>query len=435
MHKTEFIMKSKIIPALAFTAAALNATAQDNQCAVEYSMYKEFVNVEAYSEAREPFWKVFKDCPKFSKNIYIDGSKIYRSMISKAGEDDDALVNAYVDTLGIIYRQRIANYGEPASVWSRYGMEIMKYRRSDTANLEGFHTIAKAIAANPTDPDIASVAAYTQAACALLANGTIDNEQAFDALEPVVKSVYRNRESKSESYGETADKVFSVMRRTFSQSSATPTFDELFQRKRTLPSSITEVAALTKTMDVFSADGNDLYAQCAERLYKNNPSAQAAASIARYNRHAKKYDNAAKYYDEAIKMETDQKLKSDYLYEAATVANNQNKHREAVALAKKSAAANPKNGAPSLLIAAIYMVNANNFGDDDFAHRTVYWVAADYASKAKTADMPLTEEANKLIDKCKKQFPKKEDAFMHSIKSGDAVTVKTYDTETTTARF
>lgn len=81
------------------------------------------------------------------------------------------------------------------------------------------------------------------------------------------------------------------------------------------------------------------------------------------------------------------------------------------------------------------MVNANNFGDDDFAHRTVYWVAADYAKKAKSADMNLTEESNTLISKCKQQFPSKEEAFMHSVNAGDSIEVKCFDTETTTARF
>ncbi|MBO4771837.1 MAG: hypothetical protein J5595_04795, partial [Bacteroidales bacterium] len=104
-------MKKHIILAL-MVSAAINAAAQDINCAKEYSMYKEFVNVEAYSDARESYWKVFKSCPQFSKNIYIDGVKIYHDLMKKVGEDDDALANAYVDTLGMIYMQRIKNYGE-----------------------------------------------------------------------------------------------------------------------------------------------------------------------------------------------------------------------------------------------------------------------------------------------------------------------------------
>ena len=65
-------------------SAAVNAVAQDNNCAKEYSMYKEFVNVEAYSDARESYWKVFKSCPQFSKNIYIDGVKIYHDLMKRS---------------------------------------------------------------------------------------------------------------------------------------------------------------------------------------------------------------------------------------------------------------------------------------------------------------------------------------------------------------
>lgn len=100
-------MKKHIILLATALSVALNAAAQDFNCAKEYSMYKEFVNVEAYSEARESFWKVFKNCPQFSKNIYIDGVKIYHNLMKKVGEENDALANAYVDTHGMIYMQRI----------------------------------------------------------------------------------------------------------------------------------------------------------------------------------------------------------------------------------------------------------------------------------------------------------------------------------------
>lgn len=417
-------------------ASAFNAAAQDVNCAVEYSMYKEFVNVEAYSEARDSYWKVFKNCPSFSKNVYIDGVKIYHNLMKNVGDENDALANAYVDTLGMIYMQRIKNYGEDANVLSRYGLDVMKYRRSDTAKLEGYHIIGRAIAVNPDDPDIAATTSYMQTACNLLAKGQIDNQQFFNDIAPLIMTSYRLRPSKSEKYGENIDLMLSAVKRVAAQNaSSKPSFDEMFVKAYRLPENINEVSALTNTMNVFNADGNDLYAQCAERLYKQNPTAEAAASIARYNRKKKNFDVAAKYYAEAVSMEQDPAKQSDYLYESATVANNLNKAREAVSLAKKSIAANSKNGAPMLLIAAIYMVNANSFGDDDFAHRTVYWVAADYAARAKSADMNLTEESNTLTAKCKQQFPKKEEAFMHSVKPGDAVTVKCFDNETTTARF
>ena len=417
-------------------AITINAAAQDINCAKEYSMYKEFVNVEAYSDARESFWKVFKSCPQFSKNIYIDGVKIYHDLMKKVGEDDDALANAYVDTLGMIYMQRIKNFGEEANVLSRYGLDVMKYRRSDTAKLEGYHIVGKAIAVNPNDPDIAATTTYMQTACNLLTKNQIDNQQFFNDIAPLIMTTYRLRPSKSEKYGENIDLMLNAVKRVAAQNaSSKPSFDEMFVKAYRLPENIDEVSALTNTMNIFNADGNDLYAQCAERLYKQNPTAEAAASIARYNRKQKNYDVAAKYYAEAVSMEQNAQKQSDYLYEAATVANNLKKYHEAISLAKKSAAANSKNGAPLLLIAAIYMVNANSFGDDDYAHRTVYWVAADYAQKAKAADMNLTEESNSLTAKCKQQFPKKEEAFMHSVKAGDAVKVKCFDTETTTARF
>ena len=427
-------MKKQILAALAI-ATSLQATAQDdNQCAVNYSMYKEFLNVEAYSEAHDAYWEVLTNCPKFSKNVYADGIKMYKALI--ASSNNSATINAYVDTLKIIYQQKIDNYGETASVLGRCGLDIMRYRKSDTSFLEAYHTLGKAISLSSNDPELTAMSAYIQLSMSLASQKKISIEQLFKDITPNVMAIYTNRSLKDETYTTQTEKIIGNIKNNLPKVKGyVAVFDSLFPISYSITSDLNEVATLSNAMNTVSATGNTLYAQAAERLYADMPTASAAVSIARYNRNIKEYTKAAKFYAEAANIETDTKLKSEYLYEAATVANLLNKNAEAVEMAKKSIEADPTNAAPLLLISAIYMVNANTFSNDHFEQGKIYWVAADYAQRALKADNKIAEQANTLINKCRTLYPSKEDAFMHSVKQGDIVKVSIYGSETTIARF
>jgi tetratricopeptide (TPR) repeat protein len=427
-------MKKQILAAFAI-ATTLQANAQDNnQCAVNYSMYKEFLNVEAYNEAHDAYWEVLNNCPKFSKNVYVDGIKMYKALI--ASSNNTATINAYVDTLKQIYQQRIDNYGENASILGRCGLDIMRYRKSDTSFMEAYHMLGQAIALTSNDPELTVMSAYVQLSMSLTSQGKISTEQLFKDIVPNIVTIYTNRSIKDESYTAQTEKIIDNIKNNLPKVKGyVAVFDSLFPATYSISSDLEEVSTLSNTMNVVSATSNILYAQAAERLYADMPTASAAASIARYNRNIKEYTKAAKFYAEAANMESDTRLKSEYLYEAATVANNLKKYAEAVELAKKAINANPNNAAPLLLISAIYMVNANTFSTDHFEQGKIYWVAADYAQRALKADNKIAEQANTLINQCRPLYPSKEDAFMHSIKQGDIVKVSVYGSETTIARF
>ena len=73
--------KFLMIATMAF--AGLNASAQNDGCAVNYSIYKEFLNVESYHNAVNMYRQVFNDCPSFSKTVYVDGVKIYKASLEE----------------------------------------------------------------------------------------------------------------------------------------------------------------------------------------------------------------------------------------------------------------------------------------------------------------------------------------------------------------
>ncbi|MBR4678878.1 MAG: hypothetical protein IKO99_12830 [Bacteroidales bacterium] len=416
-----------LISSLALFSTFSNAQTDDNKCAANYSIYKEFLNVESYHNAVNSFRIVLNDCPKFSKTVYIDGVKIYKGLISKT--TDANLINAYVDTIKTIYAKRIENYGEEAQCLSRMAFDVMKLRKADTAYSEAFNIFEKSVALGGENTDLSTFSAYFQLATTLSAQKKLTNEKLFEVIVPNLLIVKKNKDT------EKVEKILTSLNKNLSRLNFQADFEKLFDEKYSLPENADEIRLLSDVISTVNSEGCRLFALAAEKLYAENPTAEAAALIARFNRKNKDYEKAAQYYAEAVDKETDNMKKASYLYESALVANYQKKYANAVSLAKKSLALNPQNAGSYLLIGAVYGSNASLFGKDDFDRRQIYWVAADYVAKAKKTDASLSEQADQLLKKYSALFPNKEDAFMHSVKAGDVVKVNAFDNETTTARF
>ena len=47
-------------------------------CVTNISLYREYVKQKNYDDAITPWRQAYINCPKATKNIYIDGAKIYR---------------------------------------------------------------------------------------------------------------------------------------------------------------------------------------------------------------------------------------------------------------------------------------------------------------------------------------------------------------------
>ena len=87
-------------------------------CIMNISLYREFFKQWKSSDYKNetindliPPWRwVFNNCPKGTQNTYIDGVKIVSFMIESA--KDPALKNKYIDTLMMVYDQRIVYFGK-----------------------------------------------------------------------------------------------------------------------------------------------------------------------------------------------------------------------------------------------------------------------------------------------------------------------------------
>lgn len=200
----------------------------------------------------------------------------------------------------------------------------------------------------------------------------------------------------------------------------------------------TNAQELKKMITLMSKKGcleSQLYQDCIISLYQVEPSSKSAQSIAQLLSFKGNYSDAAKYYDEAIDKETVDSVKARYYFEAAKVYNQLNQYSKAREYARSSIRINPNDGKPLILIATLYAATATSVGQDDFERSAVFWAAADKLLEAKRVDPSVTADADKLLQIYSSRFPKKEEAFMHSVYEGSSYSVGGWIGETTTARF
>ncbi len=89
-----------------------------------------------------------------------------------------------------------------------------------------------------------------------------------------------------------------------------------------------------------------------------------------------------------------------------------------------------------MLLAYVYASNSKSYGEDEFEHSSVFWVAVDYYNKAKKADPTVEADANEKINIYSQYFPTKEDIFMNKNKltEGQTYHVGGWIDENTTIR-
>ena len=131
------------------------------ECIKNLSLYREYVKYKNYVDAFEPWKIVFRNCPKATKNIYIDGVKMWNSFIDK--EKDPVRKAEMMDTLRMIYDQRIKYYDQEGSVLGRKGVDILRhaeYRNDPDILEEGYGYMKKSISILKNKSSAAYVATF-----------------------------------------------------------------------------------------------------------------------------------------------------------------------------------------------------------------------------------------------------------------------------------
>ena len=424
-------------------------SAAREECAMRMSLYNEFYKQKNYKDAVNDWRKVFLNCPAASKNTFIRGATIYKNLIK--AEKNAALKDKLVDTLMMIYDQRIVYFKQEGVVLANKGVDLYDYRGKEAAadvyamlkkscELEKGETgarVATVMMQSAVDQYKAEEIDGAEVISAYdLAMNTLD--LAIAANKAIVASGDAKKVPAAQKELENLDLDVKNVEALFSESGAA-TCDALiaiFEAKFDANKDDVEwLRKVTKLLDKAECNSSELFAKSSEALYALEPTAQAARNLARLFVAKQDLEKAVSYYEKASQLQEDNITKSQYYWEWSQVVMSQRHFQRVRELANMALKANPANGRAYIAIGRAYAADAQNIGKEQVEHNAAYWAAVDKFIKARQVDSSCDAEASELINTYKKHFPNKEDAFMFGIQEGAPWTVGGWINEKTTARF
>jgi tetratricopeptide (TPR) repeat protein len=400
------------------------------ECAKNISLYSEFYKQNNFKDAVKPWRYVYRNGPSASKNTYIKGASIYKNLIAR--EKDETTKQLLIDTLMMIYDQRIEYFADKGTVLSYKAADLYGYK-GDKAAAEVYSMLKEAMEIEGKESKAAIVSIFMQTAVSLYKNSKIQGDEVITAytfaMETLEKATKYNKSlvAKGGKYGERGQKELenidtsvNNVEALFSESGAAncnaliAIFEPKFAENN---NDIDWLKKTTKVLDNSDCTDSPLFAKASEQLYKLEPSSESAHNLARLFLKNQEYGKADKYYEEASRLEENPVTKGLYYYEWSTLAMAQENFSKVRELSNQALKFNPTDGRPYLVIGKAYAAS-KNIGEDPIEQNSVYWVAVDCFYKAKQVDTSLSEEANNLIATYSKYFPNKETWFM-AIGSGE----------------
>jgi tetratricopeptide (TPR) repeat protein len=400
------------------------------ECVKNLSLYREYAKQKNYTDALLGWRYVFNHCPGASKNIYIDGVKIFHHKIKNAS--DQKIKEAYLDTLMMIYDRRIQYFDQEGFVLGRKGTDLVRFGEEEKIE-EAYNYLKKSYELMGDKTEAGVLVALFTASVKMEKYGKIPKEEVVSWFEKATKVIDANKEGKyAKYYKKTAESIEKMAQPYLSCDVLIKMYQEQYEENKDNTEWLRNAVNLLSAKKCTEAD---LFGTIAEQYYSLEPSVDAAVNLAQMFIGKKQYSKALNYLKDAMDQEKDpEKLQKIYLL-AATAALGSHQNSLAASYARKALALNPKNGNAYILIGDAIVNSSKDCGQNEFEQKAIYWLAVDYYIKAKNVDPDVAEIANKKIATYRQYFPNKENAFFYGVKEGDSYTVGCWINETTKARF
>lgn len=399
-------------------------------CVRNYSLYREYFRQSNIEQAL-PFWRiVFVKYPQSFKSTYIDGEKMIEYMYENASNPKDKL--AYFDTLMMVYDQRIENFGEKPFVLGRKGVTYLKHKNDIEETMPGYKFLEEAISLGNGNPQVITVFMNVTvnlfAANLLTADVVINNYLKLSDI--IERGLAKDPQGNMAQVKEIIDGFFEI-----SKAADCDKLVEIFgPQVKATPNDLELIAKVNKLLGSSDCTDAPLFVETSEKLHRVNPSASTAFNLYRMFRDKREFKKASDFMLEAINLQSDNKEKSKYYVELATLTYRDLKnYRLGREYALKALEADSQNGHAYMVIGNIYASDKDCL-EDDFAKKAIYWIVVDKYNQAKAVDSSLAEEANRLIDIYSVYFPDNETIFFYGYSVGDTYTFNCWFTERTRVR-
>lgn len=455
MKASVWVLAISLLAGLTFieTAAAQGAGAMNYEqitgpkygndsatCVINLSLYREtFKQWKAggstgslIEEALNPWRWVFLNCPLASQNTYLEGVSIVEYLIGK--ETDPAKKEKYVDTLMMVYDQRIRAFSREGFVLGRKGLNLITYRPNN--NEELFWIFGRSVELTGNESEAPVIAQYFRYAERMVREEKITKDKFFEIYENLIGILDFNVSQNAGNQQQVSvwENIRSFIEQTLEPYANCTDLVAIFTRK--LNETPNDLDLLYKIINLFDRKGctdDPLYLNATLKAYELDPSPQSAFAIGKMFFRSKEYAKSIDFLKEAEKLESPADRADGMLLLANSYkeTGNQSRSREA---ALKSIQARPNNGAAFILIGDLYAASAKDCGTNELTTNAVYWAAVDKYLEARRVDPSVAEEATQRINIYSKHFPSAETIFFHGFAEGNSFRIECWINENTTMR-
>lgn len=402
------------------------------ECVKNISVYREFVKQKNYADAVAPWRWAYINCPRSTKNLYIDGSKLFKHLIKQA-KGNKPLQVALVDSLMMMYDQRMTFFGQEGYVLGLKGADMLKLQPKNLDN--AFDLLQQSVESKGSKSKATALAAYFQAAVKKFEAGTFTKSDVLEVYSIVADHIdYNiNKGGKSQKFYEQAAKKVEKLFVPFATcEDLVAMFDAKYAET---PDDLGLLKRITKVLDKKDCTDAAVYFSAAAKLHEVEPTAYSAYSMGNLSLKKNKSSDAIAYYKQAIEMAETEEEKANYYYGLSGAYFKAGSYQTARSNAYKAMEIKADWGKPLILIGDIYAAAAKDCGANAFEQGMVYSAAIDKFIQAKSKDASVADVASKKIATYSKYLPSNEDAFFSGATEGSAYQVGCWINESTKVRL
>lgn len=408
------------------------------KCITNISLYREFYkqwqkskykNEPAVIDAIGPWREVFFNCPRATQNAYIDGAKIYKYFISK--EKDKVARTKLIDTLMMIYDQRIQYFGKRGYVLGRKGVDL--YQLAPDKNNQAYEILKEAVDLEKNKSKTSVLIFYFRSTIKYVKQNNLDRSLIVDTYDKISNILDYN--IKNPKLSEKYKNVQANIENEFSPYAGCEDLISIYSKKfKETPDDIELLKKISKKLNNSGCNDSELFFDVTKNLQRLEPTPESSYLMGKMLIQKEKYKEAVDYLIQAAKLYDISDKKADAYYLLSNIYLKLKNYQKARSYAYEGLKNRPNDGHFYLTIGDIYASAAKNYGDNDLTKKVVYWAAVDKYIKAKNVDPSVKDDANKRIKAYSAAFPSIETIFFYNLKEGETYEIGSWINEKTTVR-
>ncbi len=442
-------MKTKFIIVLTGVLLGSSVLHAQSDCATKAALAYDDAKAQRYDQAYQPLMEVKEKCPTYSLATFQYLDRIIKDKIDKAQGADK---NKYIEENIQLMNDRLKHFPDKTNAADVQGeIAWIKFDNNIGTKEEQFKAFDDAYKADPesfTSPK--RIYAYFSLLVDLQDEGKRSLQDVFENYEVVIAKIEEEENKMAQNIAPLQQKreegatLTDVEKKMISDSeinlgaysqikgsvntklgqradcdNLVPLYNKDFEEKK---NDVAWLRVASGRLSAKDCTDDPIFIKLSEELHRAEPSAKSALYLGQLAEAAGKSSEAMKYYNESANLETNPTAKARAFMKIADNYRKGGNFGQARTFYNRALQAQPSNGRAYLHIASMMAQSANNCGTTAFEKRAVYWLAANYASRAGQVDPSLSGNANEAVAAYRGRAPQKSDIFQEG-KQGETIRI------------